>query len=470
MTEQQPEKTPVQDQSIDSSAGRASLWAKMFKTGEGGDSSDTLSWEENAHRARVEQDPIRTRLMFYALCALITILLIWSAFAKVDQVTRGEGKVIPSQQVQILQSLDGGFITEILAKEGDIVEKNQLLVRLDATRVISNLEESRAELQALQAKAARLKALADDSEFMPPEKLMSEAPEVVEQERVLLSTSKDELEVLKRISLQQIAQREQELAEAQAHYEQASKAYVLASKELKVTRPLVSSGAVSQVELLRLEREISTLVGERDKAAAQIERLKSAISEARQKSLEVELKFKNEIREELSITMSRLNVLQGSSLGLSDRVKQTEVRSPVRGTIKRLLYNTIGGVVLPGKDILEIIPLDDTLLLEARIKPQDIAFLYPDQKAFVKFTAYDFVVYGGLEAKVEHIGADTVMDENGNPFYIVRVRTNKSDLGEGRPIIPGMVATVDILSGKKTVLTYLLKPVLRAKDYALTER
>lgn len=464
------ELKPDPDKSIDSSAGRASLWAKLFNTEDDSASSDTLSWEENAYRARVEQDPIRTRFLFYGLCVLITVLIIWSAFAEVDQVTRGEGRVIPSQQVQILQSLDGGFITEINVKEGDIVEKNQLLVRLDATRFISNLEESRAELQALQAKAARLKSLAEDLPFTPPEKLLSDAPEVVEQERVLLSSSKDELAVLKQIALQQITQREQELAEAQAHLEQATKAYSLASRELTVTRPLVSSGAVSQVELLRLEREISTLVGERDKASAQIERLKAAISEARQKSLEVELKYKNDIREELSITMSRLNVLQGSSMGLSDRVKQTEVRSPVRGTIKRLMYNTIGGVVLPGKDIVEIIPLDDSLLLEAKIKPQDIAFLYPKQKAFVKFTAYDFVVYGGLEAKVEHIGADTVMDENGNPFYVVRVRTNKSDLGEGRPIIPGMVATVDILSGKKTVLTYMLKPVLRAKDYALTER
>lgn len=457
--------------SADGTADRASLWAKLFKNyDQAQEANDILIWEENAHRARVEQNPIRTRYFFYALCSVITILLLWSAFAEVDQVTRGEGKVIPSQQVQILQSLDGGFITDILVKEGDIVDRDQLLVKLDATRFISSLEESKAELQALQAKAARLKAVAEGKAFEPPQKLVEEASEVVEQEQVLYNTSKQELSVLKKIALKQITQREQELNEAKAQFDQASTAYTLAEKELNVTKPLVTSGAVSQVELLRLEREISTLIGERDKAAAQIERLQAAILEAEQKALEVELKFKNTIREELSITMSRLNVLQGSSLGLSDRVKQTEVRSPVRGTIKRLLYNTIGGVVLPGKDIVEIIPLDDTLLLEAQIKPQDIAFLYPGQKAHVKFTAYDFVVYGGLEAHVEHIGADTVMDENGNPFYIVRVRTTKSDLGEGRPIIPGMVATVDILSGKKTVLTYLLKPVLRAKQYALSER
>ena len=431
---------------------------------------ESLTWEENADRARVEQNPVKTRFMFYTLCSVITVLLIWSAFAYVDQVTRGEGKVIPSQQVQILQSLDGGVITDIRVREGDIVEVDELLVKLDATRFQSNLLESRAELLALKAKAVRLKAIAEGTDYTPSESLIAEAPDLVKQERRLFESSQQELAVLKNIAKKQIAQREQELQEAIAAKDQASQAYILASQEMAVTKPLVKSGAVSQVELLRLERDINNLIGERDQAAAQIRRLNEAIGEANQKIIEVELKFKNTIREDLSITMARLSVLQESSLGLSDRVKQTNVRSPVRGTIKRLYYNTIGGVVLPGKEILEIIPLDDSLLLEARIKPQDIAFLHPGQKANVKFTAYDFVVYGGLDAVVEHIGADTVMDDKGNPFYIVRVRTVESNLGEGRPIIPGMVASVDILTGKKTILTYMLKPLLRAKQYALSER
>ena len=276
--------------------------------------------------------------------------------------------------------------------------------------------------------------------------------------------------MLKEIAVQQIEQREQELVEARSHRDQAEKALKLSSRELEVTKPLVESGAVSEVEILRLERDVANMMGERDQALAQINRLISAKLEARQKILEVELNFKNEIREDLSLTMARLNALGKSSLGLSDRVNQTSVRSPVRGTVKRLFYNTIGGVVLPGKEVVEIIPLDDTLLLEARIKPQDIAFLRPEQKANVKFTAYDFVVYGGLEAQIEHIGVDTVMDDNGNPFYVVQVRTTESDLGEGKPIIPGMVASVDIMTGKKTILTYILKPLLRAKQYALTER
>ncbi|MFT5084417.1 MAG: adhesin transport system membrane fusion protein [Lentisphaeria bacterium] len=432
--------------------------------------ADSLSWEENADRARVEQNPIRTRFLFYGLCSLITILIIWSAFASIDQVTRGEGKVIPSQQVQILQSFDGGVITSINVQEGDIVEANQLLVKLDATRFLSNVHESRAELLALKAKSLRLRAVAEGGEFLPLDSLRKEAPDLVAEELVLFESTKKELGVIKQIALEQVTQREQELVEAVSHRDQALKSFELASRELEVTRPLVSSGAVSEVELLRLERDVVNMVGQRDQAQAQINRLKAAISEAEQKILEVELNFKNAVREDLSLTMARLNALEGSSAGLKDRVKQTSVRSPVRGTVKRLFFNTIGGVVLPGKEVIEIIPLDDTLLLEAKIKPQDIAFLHPGQRANVKFTAYDFVVYGGLEARVEHIGADTVMDENGNPFYVVRVRTLESTLGEGKPIIPGMVASVDVLTGKKTILNYMLKPLFRAKQYALSER
>lgn len=428
------------------------------------------TWERQAERAYYERNPVKTRIMFYSLCAIMTVLIVWSAFAKVDQVTRGEGKVVPSQQVQILQSYDGGVITEINVREGDIVEVDQVLVKLDPTRFQATLFESQAEILALEAKSLRLLALANGTEFIPSQTLADEAPEIVAQERALFNSSQQELRVSKLIAQEQIVQREEELKEAKAAFEKAAKAFSLASRELAVTKPLVNSGAVSEVELLRLERDINNMVGERDQAEAQISRLDAAIDEAEQKIIEVELRFKNSIREDLSLTMARLNVLQESSMGLSDKVKQTNLRSPVRGTIKRIYYNTIGGVVLPGKEVIEIIPLDDSLLLEARIKPQDIAFLHPGQKANVKFTAYDFVIYGGLDAVVEHIGADTVTDDKGNPFYIVRVRTNESSLGEGKPIIPGMVASVDILTGKKTVLAYLFKPVLRAKQYALTER
>ncbi|GAA5316264.1 MAG: HlyD family type I secretion periplasmic adaptor subunit [Candidatus Pelagadaptatus aseana] len=434
------------------------------------DDGSVADWLEGADRAILDQEPVRTRALLYTIVAFVLALLIWAAFAEVDEVTRGEGRVIPSTQVQILQSLDGGVVTQIHVREGEIVEPGQLLVNLDATRFESTLRENQAEVMALKAKAERLRAVAEDRDYVPSEELQQLAPELIEQEMALFASSRDELIAEKAIASQQLIQRQQELVEITSRRDEAAKAFELASRELIVTRPLMASGAVSEVELLRLEREVSSLRGERDQARAQVKSVQSAIAEAIQKRDAVELEFKNRIREELSTTAARLSTLQESKLGLSDRVKMTEVRSPVRGTIKRLYFNTIGGVVTPGKEVVEIVPLDDSLLLEARIKPQDIAFLGPNQEAMVKFTAYDFVVYGGLEAVVEHIGVDTEMDEDGNPYYPIHVRTHEASLGEDMPIIPGMVAQVDILTGKKTILAYLLKPVSRARQYALTER
>jgi adhesin transport system membrane fusion protein len=227
---------------------------------------------------------------------------------------------------------------------------------------------------------------------------------------------------------------------------------------------------VSEVELLRLERDTSRFRGERDMASAQILRSQAAMSEASRKIEEVELNARNEVRKDLGDTMAKLNAFTEGSVGLADKVKHASVRSPVKGTVKRLLVNTVGGVVQPGRDLVEVVPLDDALILEAKVAPKDIAFLRPGQSAVVKFTAYDFSTYGGLEAKLEHIGADSITDEKGNTFFLVNVRTVKSQLGANLPIIPGMIAEVDIITGQKSILAYLLKPVLRAKHGALTER
>ena len=205
-------------------------------------------------------------------------------------------------------------------------------------------------------------------------------------------------------------------------------------------------------------------------ASAQIARIQASISEANHKLQEVGLAFRNEAGRELADTMAKLNSVAESNVGLSDKVTRSVLRSPVKGTVKRLLINTVGGVVQPGKDVVEVVPLEDNLLLEARVQPRDIAFLRPGQAAMVKFTAYDFAIYGGLEGKLEHIGADTVVDEKGNAFYTVRVRTDRSSIGNNLPVIPGMVAEVDIVTGEKSVLSYLLKPVLRAKARAFSER
>ena len=420
--------------------------------------------------AILQQEPLRARILLRSIGVAFTIALMWSAVSRIDEVTRGEGKVIPSRQLQVLQSLDGGVVSEILVREGDVVQPDQILLRIDQTRFVSSVRESRVQYTALVAKAARLRALTEGVDFVVPDEVAKEDPKTIEEERRLYESRRTELETTTSIAKQQLTQRQQELVEVRAKHEQAARAYELSAKELSVTRPLIASGAVSEVELLRLERDTGRFRGERDMAAAQISRIQASIQEATRKVEEVSLAFRNESGKELAETMAKLNSLAEGSVGLSDKVTRAVLRSPVKGTVKRLLINTVGGVVQPGKDVVEVVPLEDNLLLEARVLPRDIAFLRPGQKVVVKFTAYDFSIYGGLEGKLEHIGADSVIDEKGNAFYTVRVRTNQPSLGNNLPVIPGMVAEVDIITGEKSVLSYLLKPVLRAKARAFSER
>ena len=433
--------------------------------------SETVDFATDADLAILRQEPLRARILLRTIGIVIALFIMWAAVAQLDEVTRGEGKVIPSRQVQILQSIDGGLVSEILVREGDVVQANQLLIKIDETRFVSSVKENRAQYLGLLARAARLKATSEGKPFVPPPEVVKEAQEVVAQEFQLYEAKRAEMNAAVSIARQQLVQRQQELNEAQAKRAQAAQGYELTSKELAVTKPLINSGAVSEVELLRLERDVSRYRGERDMASAQITRVQAAISEAQRKIEEVELNFRNDAGKELSETNAKLSSLSEGSVALSDRVKQSSIRSPVKGTVKRLLVNTVGGVAQPGKDMIEIVPLEDALLLEARVLPRDIAFLRPGQPAIVKFTAYDFSIYGGLDGTLEHIGADTVTDDKGNAFYTVRVRTNKPGFGDANlPIIPGMVAEVDIITGKKSVLAYLLKPVLRAKNVAMTER
>lgn len=424
----------------------------------------------DADQAMIDQEPARAKILLKAFWAVLVLAIVWASFTEVDEITRGEGKVIPSKQLQVIQSLDGGVVSEILVREGQVVEAGQVLVNIDTTRFDSSLQENRAQYLALLARAARLRALAEDARFVPPPEVVAEAPRIVEAEQQSYEASKSTLSAQLAIAQQQLAQRQQELTEMRARREQASKAYELTAKELSYTKPLISSGAVSEVELLRLERDAGRFFGEREIASAQIQKTQSGISEATRKIQEITLNFKSEVRKELSDTLGKLNVSSAGGVGLADKVDKSSLRSPVKGTVKRLLINTVGGVVQPGKDVVEIVPMEESLLLDAKVMAKDIAFLRPGDKAVVKFTAYDFSIYGGLDAKVEVIGADSVTDERGNTYYMVRLRTQKSQLGQGLPIIPGMIAEVDILTGQKTIMSYLLKPVLKAKQAAFTER
>lgn len=429
-----------------------------------------LSWNEQAELAMLDEAPMRARKILYWMAGVLLAMLAWSAFTKVDEVTRGEGRVIPSKQVQVIQSLDGGIVSKILVHEGQTVMVGDPLIQIDQTRANSSLQENQSQYISLLARQSRLQALSEGKPFNPPPEAQGKNPEVYAQEYSLYVSSNDALDSQVSMARDVVTQRERELAETRSRLDSAQRGLDLATRELAVTKPLLKSGAVSEVDLLRLERDVSKLSGDRDQAQAQIGRVQAAISEASRKIYETKQTFLSKVRADLAETTAKLNGLGATSLALSDKVKQSTLKSPVNGTVSRLFANTVGGVIEPGKQVLEVVPSDDALVLETRIQPKDIAFINLDQPANVKLTAYDYTIYGTLQAKVVGVAANSIVDDKGNAFYIVRIRTLKPNLGKGLPIIPGMVAQVDIITGKKSVLSYLLKPVLKAKSYAFTER
>ena len=431
---------------------------------------DDLHWDEEADLEILEQTPLKAKLILYCMAIILIVLIVWAWFAKITEVARGEGRVIPSKQVQVIQSLDGGIVSEILVTEGQTVVVGTPLIRIDETRAVSSLRENQAQYLALLAKQSRLTALAESTAFTPPAEVMKEVPQIYDQEYALYLSSKDEVQSSVEIAREQMIQREKELLEVEFRKEIAEKNFESATKELTANKPLLASGAVSEIDILKLEREANKAKSDIDQSRAQISRIQASIVEARRKIVEVEQAFKSKVRTELNETTARLNSISETSVGLSDKVKQATLKSPVNGKISRLFYNTVGGVIQPGKEVLEVVPTDDALILETKIQIKDIAFIRILQPAVVKLTAYDYTIYGTLDAIVERISTDSTVDDKGNAYYIVRVRTINSSLGKGLPIIPGMIAQVDIMTGEKTVLSYLLKPVLKAKSYAFSER
>ncbi|MGE0385608.1 MAG: HlyD family type I secretion periplasmic adaptor subunit [Gammaproteobacteria bacterium] len=380
--------------------------------------------------ATLADDNPLASLVLLLLMAILVAAYVWASRAVVDEMTIGDGKVIPSSREQVIQSLEGGILSELRVKEGDRVEAGQVLLRIDDTRFGASYREGKSRQDALRATIARLTAEASGGEPRFDDDL--ERP-LVESEIKLFRSRRQALE--------------EGLAALGAGLR-------LAQQELDMTAPLVAKGAVSEVEVLRLRREVTELRGR--------------IQERRNT-------FQAEARTELAGKEAELAATAEINAAREDQVRRTVVRSPMRGTVKRVKVTTVGGVIGPGQDIMEIVPLEDRLLVEARIRPKDVAFLHPGQPATVKITAYDFAIYGGLKGRLEQISADTISDEKdpSQTYYRILVRTETSHL-EGRdgplPIIPGMTASVEVLTGHKTVLDYILKPVLKVGQGALHER
>ena len=419
------------------------------------------------------QSPRGGRAIIWAVLVLFIAGLYWASVSEIEEVTRGAGKVIPAGQIQVVQNLEGGILAEILVKVGDTVQKGQLLLRIDDTRFASSFQQNRAKYLANKAKAARLQAETSGTPFRLPEEVVQEAPEIGLHEQQLYLSRQNELRSGIEIKQEQINQRVNELKELNVRLDELTKTYNLFQKEIALLRPLVEKGAIAEMEVLQTERRAGEMLGEIETTRQAIPRVRSKIGESQVSLKELRLNFLNKAKAELNEVSSQLGEDAATSIALKDRLDRTHVVSPVNGTVNRLLINTVGGVVQPGMNLIEIVPTEATLLIEAKINPSDIAFLRPGQEAKIKITAYDYTIYGGLDARLERIGADSLTDEKGNSYYLVELRTDRNYLGpedNPLPIMPGMVATADILTGKKTILTYLLKPVLRAKHMALRER
>jgi adhesin transport system membrane fusion protein len=430
--------------------------------------------------AETEKSGIRFagHLLLAAIFVVLFSFIIWSHFAVLDQVTRGEGKVIPSSQTQVIQSLDGGILSEMKVREGDVVEKDQVLVVIDNTTAKYSLSELQQRYYIASAAIARLQAEIagkdDVKDIAFPADIVKDSPDKVAQEEAQFLVRQSQLRSQLGTLQDQAEQRRQDIQVINTKISSSRSGLDVANQQLAILVPAVAAGAASKVDLLKAQQEAQNYRSDMQNAQASLPGARSALQEAQSKMTETVATFKADSAGELAKQQSDLATVTESMNEAQAKVGRTELRSPVKGTVKEIKVRTIGGVIQPAQDIMEIVPIEDTLLIEGQIRPQDVGFIALNQKAKVKVTAYDYSIYGGLDAKVEQISADAIENDKKELFFRVRLRTDRNYLlgkqGEQLPIIPGMTATVDILTGHKTVLEYLLKPILKARETALTER
>jgi adhesin transport system membrane fusion protein len=417
-------------------------------------------------------------LTVICLALLLGSLSAWAAVTELEEVTRGSGRVIPSSRTQVIQSSEAGVVREILVGLGQRVQRGDLLLRLDDTPNASKAGEVEAQSRALRAQIVRLELEQSNDpnrgDYVCPSDIQKAAPGVCESEIRLMAIREDNLQKRVEVHKQRIEQRQREINETSANISRLSDGLKLAERELGIIEPMAGRNLVSQTELIRTQRQVVELKGQLSTAREMLARLKSALLEAQLQLEEQTLQFRRESAAELTTRRAELSVLQQTLRGAEDRVRRTDIRAPVDGIVNSLVITTIGAFVSPGDRLLEVVPVEDQLLVEARVRPSDIAFVTRGQRALVKVTAYDFYQYGGLNGVVEHVSADSIYDNNlKETFYSVIIRTDRSQLtfkDSSFAIIPGMTCDVDIVTGQKSILNYLLKPIHRAQHEALRER
>ena len=414
-----------------------------------------------------------SHFMLIAVASLVAAFCIWSSFSEIEEITHGSGQVVPTQEIQIVQSLEGGILTELLVREGETVEKDQILLKVSDVAFASEERGTEAKSLALKAKKARLEAEAKGHKFEIPSEIKEKFPDIARNEEALYLSRQQELDNAKSILDNKISSARAELAEVRAKIGRLAESRRLLNQELAITKEMVAKKAVPKLEEIRLNRELSNISGQIRESSEKRSGLEAELRGAQRERQDREDKFKSQVLGELNDIESQISQLSESLTAIGDRVSRTDVRSPVTGTVNKISLKTIGGVIEPAMKLVEVVPLDDDLKIVARVAPQEIAFLRPEQDVNIKISAYDPQRYGSLKGKLTRLGANSVTDKEGNVFFEIEVQADQNYLGtedKPLPITPGMVAETEIITGKRTILSYLMKPVLRVKDKALTER
>ena len=414
-----------------------------------------------------------SNLMLFSITALIGALIFWSTYFEIEEITHGSGKVVPTQEVQIVQSLEGGVLEEILVQEGDLVEQGQVLLKVSDVAFVSEEKGTEVQSMALRAKKNRLLAEANGTEFKIDDDIVEKYPDIARNEKSLYMSRQEELRNAKSILDAKIRSAKSEIGEVNAKINRLSGSKSDLNKELTITREMVAKRAIPKLEQMRLERELNDIAGKIREASQERSGLNAELARAQEERKDKEAQFKSKVLGELNEVEAKIAQLDQSLTEIGDRVSRTEIRSPVSGIVNKVTIKTIGGVVEPAKPLLEIVPADDDLKITAKVLPQEIAFLKPNQPVNIKISAYDSQRYGSLPGKLTRVGANSVTDNDNNVFFEVEVEAEKNYLGTEEkplPITSGMVADIEVITGKRTIMSYLMKPVLRTRDKALTER
>ncbi|MGQ0675633.1 MAG: HlyD family type I secretion periplasmic adaptor subunit [Rhodospirillales bacterium] len=469
------------------SGGRARVAAMDGGRGDGdrsffGTGGDLGEWTDaeliqDAKEASKRETSHLARTLLRFVLLFIVVFVVWAALFNIDEVTRGEGRVIASSQTQVLGNLEGGVVREVLVREGDRVAKDDVIMRLDNAQAVANYRENRVRYLTLTAQVARLSAEVRGTPLSFPAEVMNDVPEVARAESALMSARISQFEAQMQILRNQRTQRAQDLADLRNKADKSNQQLKLVREQLRILEPLAAEGLAPRVEVIRNQRDLAQTQGELESAQLQIPKAEAAMREAERRIDERLDGFKSEARKELNEKALQLEQARETEVANRDRVTRTELRAPLSGVVKQIYVKTIGGTVKPGQDLVEVVPTEDTLLIEIKVKPADVGFVRAGQKANVKVSAYDYSLFGSLDAKVEDISADSFVDERpgaaSEPYFRVRLRTAKSFLGPADrplPISPGMVVNADILTGERTVLTYLTKPFFKTIASALGER